>query len=447
MLQNRNLSLIKLILFFVLFNISALLIYEIGHAVIELSIPHSKVSLDGSCFIPIDVIANDPEGFLSWSMIIEYDANVVTYLTLDQNTLLGKKHTLLTLNEVSPGKINIGGLVQYSTITGEDIPIQGTGTLLKLKFTTKRQYPMWRVKSDIIMKFKNSPNNYLRHAVTLNGSLEIEPNLQISHVEPSKGLFCEDQVISIYGQGFDEGAIPIIGSIQVPDIIFLSNQIKALVPANKLPDGLFFDIIVTNPNGDFGIFHDGYRLEHKFETGLNLFGYPTIPPEEYDSLSELLAYLDETKENIKCLKAFDPNSSSWHNAYWNKGNPSGTDLKINILQSSIMYVQGSDFLKAFPGNNYDSLLEDQISDLSIKTLPGLNLIAIYPPPDETILSDMIVQKISQKSAQAVTISRIVTKTSRWETNFSFFGHINGPKFPIRNVEGYILFRYNDLPEN
>lgn len=233
----------------------------IGNALIQFSIPHLEIPLEGTIIAPVELVSNEPEGFYSWEITIAYDPSILSFVEMLKDKQLTQNYTwLFAYADDPPGKIKVLGTVGYDKTTGKDIPTVGTGILFSLKFGTKRAYPRWSVSSDIIMSFKDSPGNSLRFAICDHGSIKIKPNLGISYVQPSNGLCCEDVPLSIYGVGFTAGAIPVIGSVQGSNTIVDSNLITTLIPVNSLSPGSCFDVIVTNPNGDFGVIEDGYEI-------------------------------------------------------------------------------------------------------------------------------------------------------------------------------------------
>ncbi|MBN2372838.1 hypothetical protein JXL19_03500 [bacterium] len=416
-----------------------------SHPAIRFSIPNGTITLDANHTVPFNLIENNPDGFCSWNISLEYDPNILTYTGMN-TTQLTQNYTFVYPYEIYPGRVNIAGGIGFDSVTGQDFPTKGTGTFLLFNFTTKRQIPVWKTISEIKMLFKDSIGNSLRCAVCQNGSLEVLPNLQINNIDLTEDPSSETMIVSIYGQGFSKnpGAVPIpvIGSVRLSDnIIYLtSNLIIIQAPYDAFPVGLLLDIIVTNPNGDFGIYKKGFGIKARFETGINLFGYPALPHDGYDDSFGFLTNLGESGGNIKRLRAFDPNDSIWLDTHWNNGQPEGINFMISSFQSYLMYIDGKGFSRAFPGCMLKSSVEEQISEIAGQAESGLNFITIHPQPYETIHSWQAMRMFYMKNINDAVISRLESKSAKWQSSFLFFDHESGDRFHIENMNGYILYR-------
>jgi hypothetical protein len=212
---------------------------------------------------------------------------------------------------------------------------------------------------------------------------------------------------------------------------------------NSLASGLYFDVTVTNPNGNFAISSQGFRTSHQFEKGLNLIAYPTIPPENCNDSYKLITYLYQKAGNkIRALKAIDLNTAAWVQTTWGGSQPQGKNFEINHAQGNLLYVDGNGFSEAFSGEWEDCSLQAQIIDLGGSIKPGINLISIHPPLEEQIQSDQLIENVSSKTRRVESLNRIQPKTARWEAILPFFGTLCGSRFPIRNAEGYLLYSRN-----
>ena len=138
--------------------------------------------------------------------------------------------------------------------------------------------------------------------------------------------------------------------------------------------------------------------------------------------------------------AIDPNTLKWHQTRWQNDQPLGADFQIDSLRGNILYVVGMDFSKAFRGKWNNPDLNSQINILTHQIKPGTNLITLHPPFNEIINSHQIARDLSQKIGKEISLNRIQSKASKWQTTLPFFGRIMGDRFEIQNTDGYILYK-------
>ena len=420
--------------------------HKTAYPIIKFSLPEYTIHLDDSGWIPVNLISNESVGIYAWDFSIIYDPDILTYLGWDeQRDYALTKNLWMEAHESTPGRINVSGFAWYHS---KEYPIKNTGLFMKIRLSSKRCYPMQKTRSTLDMSFINVPANDLQNAICDPGEIVIQPlsnsNIHILSVEPSEGICWQAENIAIYGTGFQQDTIPVIGPFQIDDIsIDLQNGLITVpIPdAIGLAHGLIFDILVTNPNGDFDVINDGYMMACQFEQGLNLFGYPTIPPEEYSHSHELLSYLGQNDgDKIHRLMAIDPNTLKWHETRWQNDQPVGADFQLDSLRGNILYVVGMDFSRAFRGKWNNPDLNSQINILTQQIKPGTNLITLHPPLNEIINSHQVARDLSQKIGKEISLNSIQSKTSKWQTTLTFFGRIMGDEFEIRNADGYILYK-------
>ncbi|MGA1843451.1 MAG: hypothetical protein ACMUIS_02685 [bacterium] len=445
-MKNRHLSvpLVLLILMCALFTAST------ASALIILSIPDAEITLDSPQDVVIELQSNDPEGIEAWGFAFHYDPNILqpefypnnpglvvvnkdddNYFTKDYYYIYAYEHESL------PGKITVGGCVKYDN-NGDPIPTTGTGKLLGLSFILKRIYPRATIHSSLWIDKKV---NDLQNAVCEPGEITSLPSITSAiTITPSSGPFDHDVECTIAGQGFKQGAVPVIGSLRISDATYSNGVITALVPAYVFLPGLSFDVIITNPDGDFAFIANGIGTDRRFESGLNLFGYPTAPPEGCDGSHELMSHLSQTADDaVCCLMTRDPNTLRWDKTWWENNEAKGTDFALIPFQATLVYVQKNGLSRTFPGQWDHKNAQTQIEDLAKCISPGLNFISLYLPPDEQIDSHELMKVLSEKTGKNIILRRMRPETGQWRSFVHFFGRPSSSHFPILNTEGYVVY--------
>lgn len=443
----KNRLFIPLLLFTLMYT---LFIPDTGFPLITLSLPKYEILLDSTITVPITLESNDPEGICVWDLAFHYDPNilqpecdpnipgkVIVYrdlcLTKDYKYVLAFEHAL------SPGTINVCGIAELDN--DDPIPTKGTGILFKMKLISKRVYPRSTIRSSLWLTFKDIEANDLRDAICEQGEIKILPSITSAiTINPSSGAFDRDTLCTIIGQGLQQGSISVIGPHRISDAVYSNGTITALVPANSLPPGLSFDVIITNPDGNFAVITDGFGTDHHFEAGLNLFGYPTIPPEGCDGSQELISHLAQTAgDAVCCLMTRDPNTLWWNKTWWENNEVKGADFPLNTLQAILVYINENGLSRSFPGYLHDKGIQTQIEDLAKQIKPGLNLVSLCPPLDEPIDSHGLTKRLSEKIGDHVSLCRMQPAKAQWRSIVHLFGRPSGLQFRILNTEGYLLY--------
>ncbi|MGA1795771.1 MAG: hypothetical protein ACMUIL_07915 [bacterium] len=416
---------------------------------ITLSIPDAEITLDSPRDVVIELKSNDPGGIEAWGFAFHYDPNILqpefnpnnpglvvvnkddeNYLTEDYYYVYAYEH------ESTPGKITVGCCVKYDS-NGDPIATTGTGKLLGLSFIAKRIYPRSTIHSSFRIDKKV---NDLQNALCEPGEIKILPSITSAITITSSGSFDHDIVCTITGQGLKQGAVPVIGSLCFANADYSNGVVTALVPAYTFPPGLLFDVIITNPDGDFALINGGFGIDHRFESGLNLFGYPTTPPGGCDGSHELMSHLSQTAgDAVRCLMTRDPNTLRWDKTWWENNEVKGTDFPLLPFQSTLVYVQENGVSRAFPGEWDHKNAQTQIEDLGKCIKPGLNFISLYLPQDEQIDSHGLLEALSEKTGKNVILSRMLPETGQRRSVVHFFGRPSSSHFPILNTEGYLLY--------
>jgi len=446
-MKNKRLS-ISIVLFILVYT---LFTPNTGFPLITFSLPKYEILLGSTITVPIELKSNDPDGICTWDFTFHYDPNILQpeydpnkpegTVMVYRNNQLTKDYSYVWAFEYapSPGIINVIGIADVSD---DPITTKGTGNLLSLKFTAKKEvYPRSTTRSSLLMTFLDVQANDLQGAVCEPGEIKILPSITSAiTINPSSGAFDRDITCTITGQGLEQGAVPVIGALRISDAVYSNEAVTALVPAYTFPPGLSYDVIITNPDGDFAVVTNGFGIDHRFKPGLNLFGYPTTPPEECDGSHELMSHLSQTAgDTVCCLMTRDPNTLLWNKTWWENNEVKGVDFPLHPFQATLVYIRENGLSRAFPGYWDHKNAQTQIEDLTKCIKPGLNLVSLFLPPNEPIDSHDLIKGLSKKIGNNVILSRFQPETAQWQSVVHLFGRPSGPHFRILNTEGYILY--------